>query len=66
MTFQQTIMEHEMWARREGEKKGEAQGILQMVLKMFRHDMSVEDIAKISELSVSEVNSMIKNASAVH
>lgn len=28
MTFQHTLMEHEMWARREGEKKGEAQGIL--------------------------------------
>lgn len=58
MTFQQTLMEHEMWAHREG--------VLEMVLKMFKHNMSVEDIAKISELSVSEVNSMIKNASVVH
>ena len=38
----------------------------QTVLKMFRRNMPVEDIADISELSVEEVKDILKNASIQH
>ena len=54
----------------EGRSEGINQGILQketqVVLKMFKHNMPVEDIADISELSVDEVNDILKNASVQH
>ena len=54
----------------EGRSEGINQGILQkekqVVLKMFKHNMSIEDIADISELSVEEVNEILKNASVFH
>ena len=62
MTYQQTIMEERMFAMEEGEKKG----ILKMVLNMFKHNMTVEDIANVSELSVAQVQSILKNAAVAH
>ena len=62
MTYQQTIMEERMFAMEEGEKKG----ILKMVLNMFKHNMTVEDIANVSELSVAQVQSILKNASIAY
>ena len=38
----------------------------QTVLKMFRRNISVEDIADISELSVEEVKDILKNAFVQH
>ena len=38
----------------------------QTVLKMFRRNISVEDIADISELSVEEVNDILKKAMVIH
>lgn len=38
----------------------------QTVLKMFRRDMPVEDIADISELSVEEVDDILKKAMVIH
>ena len=38
----------------------------QTVLKMFRRNMPVEDIADISDLSVEQVNEILKNAAVVH
>ena len=69
MTYQQTIMEERMFAKEEGLREGEAKGrkesIIQMVLNMLTHNMSIEDIANVSELSVAEINYMLKNAPAV-
>ena len=69
MTFQQTIMEERIFAKEEGLREGEAKGrkesIIQMVLNMLKHNMSIEDIANVSELSVAEINSMLKNAPAI-
>ena len=58
----------------EGWDKGKVEGIelgvmqnkTQTVLKMFRRNMPVEDIADISELSVEEVKDILKNASVQH
>ena len=33
---------------------------------MFKHNMPVEDIADISELSVEEVNDILKKAMVIH
>ena len=65
MTFQQTIMEERMMAEQRGEARGRKESIIQMVLNMLKHNMSIEDIANVSELSVAEINSMLKNAPAV-
>lgn len=65
MTFQQTIMEERMMAEKRGEARGRKESIIQMVLNMLKHNMSIEDIANVSELSVAEINSMLKNAPAV-
>lgn len=62
MTYQQTIMEERMFAMQEGEKKG----ILKMVLNMFKYNMTVEDIANVSELSVAQVQSILKNVAVDH
>ena len=58
----------------EGWDKGKVEGIelgvmqnkTQTVLKMFRHNMPVEDIADISELSVEEVDDILKKAMVIH
>ena len=58
----------------EGWDKGKVEGIelgvmqnkTQTVLKMFRRNISVEDIADISELSVEEVNDILKKAMVIH
>ena len=52
--------------RSEGINLGVMQNKTQTVLKMFRRNMPVEDIADISELSVGEVNEILKNASVFH
>ena len=53
-----------------GISQGRSEGIwenkTQTVLKMFRRNMPVEDIADISELTVEEVNDILKNASVLH
>ena len=53
-----------------GITQGRSEGIwenkTQTVLKMFRRNMPVEDIADISELSVEEVKDILKNASFQH
>ena len=53
-----------------GITQGRSEGIwenkTQTVLKMFRRNMPVEDIADISELSVEEVKDILKNASIQH
>ena len=58
----------------EGWDKGKVEGIelgvmqnkTQTVLKMFRRNMPVEDIADISELSVEEVDDILKKAIVIH
>ena len=52
--------------RSEGIHLGVMQTKTQTVLKMFKRNMTVEDIADISELSVEEVNEILKNASVLH
>ena len=53
-----------------GITQGRSEGIwenkTQTVLKMFRRNMPVEDIADICDLSVEEVNDILKNASVLH
>ena len=50
----------------QGRSKGIWENKTQTVLKMFRRNMPVEDIADISELSVEEVKDILKNASIQH
>ena len=50
----------------EGINLGVMQNKTQTVLKMFRRNISVEDIADISELSVEEVNDILKKAMVIH
>ena len=58
----------------EGWDKGKVEGIelgvmqnkTQTVLKLFRRNMPVEDIADISELSVEEVDDILKKAMVIH
>lgn len=52
--------------RNEGIELGVMQNKTQTVLKMFRRNMPVEDIADISELSVEEVNDILKKAMVIH
>ena len=47
-------------------EEGIMQNKTQTVLKMFRRDMPVEDIADISELSVEEVDDILKKAMVIH
>ena len=47
-------------------EEGIMQNKTQTVLKMFRRNMPVEDIADISELSVEEVNDILKKAMVIH
>ena len=53
-----------------GITQGRSEGIwenkTQTVLKMFRRNMPVEDIADISELSVEEIQEILKNTSVQH
>lgn len=37
-----------------------------MVLKMFKHNICVKDIANISELSEAQINAIFKAASVAH
>ena len=58
----------------EGWDKGKVEGInlgvmqnkTQTVLKMFRRNMPVEDIADISELSIDKVKEILKTAAVLH
>ena len=50
----------------EGMNLGVMQNKTQTVLKMFRRNMPVEDIADISELSVEEVDDILKKAMVIH
>ena len=50
----------------EGINLGVMQNKTQTVLKMFRRNMPVEDIADISELSVEEVDDILKKAMVIH
>ncbi|MBQ5732794.1 MAG: hypothetical protein IIV59_06570, partial [Selenomonadaceae bacterium] len=58
----------------EGLDKGKVEGIelgvmqnkTQTVLKMFRRNMPVEDIADISELSIDKVKEILKTAAVLH
>ena len=52
--------------RNEGIELGIMQNKTQTVLKMFRRNMPVEDIADISELSVEEVNDILKKAMVIY
>ena len=47
-------------------EEGIMQNKTQTVLKMFRREMPVEDIADISELSVEEVDDILKKAMVIH
>ena len=47
-------------------EEGIMQNKTQTVLKMFRRNMPVEDIADISELSVEEVDDILKKAMVIH
>ncbi len=58
----------------EGWDKGKVEGIelgvmqnkTQTVLKMFRRNMPVEDIADISELSIDKVKEILKTSAVLH
>ena len=52
--------------RNEGITQGKLQKETQVVLSMFRHNMSIEDIADINDLSVDRVNEILKEASILH
>ena len=64
MTFQQTIMEHEMMAEQRGEIKGRAEGVLEQlkktVLRMFKRNTPIEDIADMNDISVEQVKEICK------
>ncbi|WP_405759855.1 hypothetical protein [Anaerovibrio slackiae] len=47
-------------------EEGIMQNKTQTVLKMFRRNMPVEDIADISEISVEEVDDILKKAMVIH
>ena len=59
-------MKESSWALVVDGMKGVMQNKTQTVLKMFRRNMPVEDIADISELSVEEVNDILKKAMVIH
>ena len=50
----------------EGRNEGIWEAKTQTVLKMFRRNMPVEDIADISGCSVEEVKEILKNAAVLH
>ena len=50
----------------EGINLGVMQNKTQTVLKMFRRNMPVEDIADISELSIDKVKEILKTAAVLH
>ena len=52
--------------RAEGRNEGIWENKTQTVLKMFRRNMPVEDIADISGCSVEEVKEILKNAAVLH
>ena len=56
MTFQQTIMEHEMWA----EKRGEAKGHADMIINMLHAGIPVEKIAEIAKITTEKVKEICK------
>ena len=56
MTFQQTIMEHEMWA----EKRGEAKGHADIIMNMLQAGIPVEKIAEIAKITVEKVKEICK------
>lgn len=43
-----------------------AEGRSQIIFNMFRHNMSVQDIADINDLSVEEVNAILKKSNILH
>ena len=61
MTFQQTIMEHEMWA----EKRGEVKGIEQVAREMLKNNMSVDMIAKLTKMTIAQVNNLVKKTTGM-
>ena len=50
----------------QGRNEGIWENKTQTVLKMFRRNMPLEDIADISGCSVGEVNEILKNAAVLH
>lgn len=50
MTFQQTIMEHEMWA--------EKRGIEKVAIEMLKNNIPVEMISRVPKMSVEQINAL--------
>ena len=57
MTFQQTIMEERMTARREG--------IEQVAREMLKNNMSVDMIAKLTKMTIAQVNNLVKKTTGM-
>ena len=56
MTFQQTIMEERMMAREEGEKRGRAD----IIINMLHAGILVEKIAEIAKITTEKVKEICK------
>ena len=50
----------------EGISQGMTRKQTQVVVNMFRHNMSMQDIADINDLSVEEVSAILKKAAVLH
>ena len=50
----------------EGISQGISQGRSQVIVNMFRHNMSMQDIADINDLPVEEVSAILKKAAVLH
>ena len=56
MTYQQTIMEERMFAKEEGM----FEQMKKTVLRMFKRNTPIEDIADMNEISVEQVKEICK------
>lgn len=63
MTYEQTLMEHELMAFKEGFEKGVEQVKVGVITNMLKRNIHLEDIACMCGLTVDEVTELIKKKS---
>ncbi len=60
MTYQQTIMEHELWARNEGLIEGRNEGKISNAIAMLKDNLSWEKIQQYTSLSMTQIEKLVK------
>ena len=65
MTYQQTIMEERMFAREKGREEGREEGIEQVAKEMLKNNMPLDLIAKLTKLTIAQIENLAKKSASI-